>query len=711
MKLPPPPPPLTQGQRVAVFFVNVSLAWLCFFLATDEAIPAGSGASVWFLALTAHWLLTLLDAPFFLPPRDALGMSIGTVLLVAPIDLSSAAFQGPLVVATRATHLVAVLVAALSAFAVFRISTIAGGVAYRLSEILGRSEVLLSPAVAVSAIGFYPNRPGWTAGVLTLWVVAVVVRPLERMIQIASFITRTRAGHTDSLSVGSLLRVDDPDLVRVALKSPAISWESNVVHAVRFPNGKSRLVLPLFVQSQNEELIGTGLCCDGLEPPASDNAVGSVHAVDDVALRSRVISTLSGDSGVDAVVGIVVEGSSISELRFQVVRGSALEEGTVIYTMVLSHKVYYQILDADTSEDSFQQRPLGVHIARAAQLGTYDATLGFRKFPWLPEMNKPQFVLPAAQGVVPPPGAGTIAVGLVPHTSFSVTARLKDLIEYHTAVLGVTGTGNTELTLDIIRHALADGCKVFCVDLTGEYKTRFANCSPEQIGLSLDEGSKLAELLFAVETGTYGAPGEKKALKEFVDGIRPQVKAQIETFLEKDGASLATIELTEITNTKATLRTTELYLSAIMDWARKHRKARRILIVLEETHTIIPEAYASGFDSETQWVVGRIGQISLQGRKYGVGLLLVSQRTALVSKTVLSQCNTFFTHSLVDKTSLDFLGGMVGPEHVRVLPNLRFLDFVAHGKAVNSERPLLARRTFDAQKLAQDEALNVQLND
>jgi len=80
--------------------------------------------------------------------------------------------------------------------------------------------------------------------------------------------------------------------------------------------------------------------------------------------------------------------------------------------------------------------------------------------------------------------------------------------------------------------------------------------------------------------------------------------------------------------------------------------------VLEEAHTIIPEAYGSGFDSETQWVVGRIGQIALQGRKYGVGLLLVSQRTALVSKTILSQCNTYFTHALVDKTSLEYLGSV-----------------------------------------------------
>jgi uncharacterized protein len=63
---------------------------------------------------------------------------------------------------------------------------------------------------------------------------------------------------------------------------------------------------------------------------------------------------------------------------------------------------------------------------------------------------------------------------------------------------------------------------------------------------------------------------------------------------------LAILELTEISNTKATLRITELYLSTIMAWAGKHRQARKILIVLEEAHTIIPEHFSSGFDSETQ---------------------------------------------------------------------------------------------------------------
>jgi DNA helicase HerA-like ATPase len=186
--------------------------------------------------------------------------------------------------------------------------------------------------------------------------------------------------------------------------------------------------------------------------------------------------------------------------------------------------------------------------------------------------------------------------------------------------------------------------------------------------------------------------------------IRGSVEKQINAFLTGK-EKLAILELTEISNSKATLRITEQYLSTIMAWARKHRQAHKILIVLEEAHTIIPEAFSSGFDSETQWVVSRIGQIALQGRKYGVGLLVISQRTALVSKTILSQCNTFLTHSLIDQTSLTFLESVYSAQHVRSIPNLGRFQFLAAGKAIGAERPILLGRPFDQAKKDASDAL------
>ena len=74
---------------------------------------------------------------------------------------------------------------------------------------------------------------------------------------------------------------------------------------------------------------------------------------------------------------------------------------------------------------------------------------------------------------------------------------------------------------------------------------------------------------------------------------------------------------------------------------------------------------------DTESVLERLSQIALQGRKYRVGLMLISQRTALVSKTILSQCNTFFTFNLIDKTSLDFLSNVYSNEHIETIKNLK----------------------------------------
>lgn len=383
-----------------------------------------------------------------------------------------------------------------------------------------------------------------------------------------------------------------------------------------------------------------------------------------------------------------------------------LNEGQVVYTQIRGKMVYYQILDAQTKEEIFGSNPLGIHVATASQIGIFDNSDGFVNFPWLPEMNHPLFLVDRTKSPVQTCNDKEFFVGKIPSTDFQVTVKLDDLVEYHTAVLGMTGRGKTELAFEIIRNALQKGTKVFCVDFTGEYAKRLSDFSPEILGLNIAEGSELEKKLFAVETGSYGAGPQKIDLKDFLDDLTPRIDEQIDTFLTSTDKALGIFELAEIANSKTTLRVTEMYLSSVMCWAKAHRKEKQILIVLEEAHTIIPEVYGSGFDYDSQWVVSRIGQIALQGRKYGVGLMVVSQRTALVSKTILSQCHTYFTHGLVDKTSLDFLSSVYSSEHVKTIPNLKFLEFLAYGKGVKSERPIITKREFDEAIAAASKSLN-----
>lgn len=283
--------------------------------------------------------------------------------------------------------------------------------------------------------------------------------------------------------------------------------------------------------------------------------------------------------------------------------------------------------------------------------------------------------------------------------------NLDQLVEHHAAVLGATGTGKTELTLDLVREAVKRDFWVFCVDFTGEYRLRLSDLSPEFPSVTPEEASDLEEKLFAVETGKFGAKDERRALKPHLDALGSSIDESVDELLGNTRGGLAILELSEIAHSWATLQLTELYLSAIMSWARKHRRARKIMIVLEEAHTIIPEVHNTGLASDVRLVVSKIGQIALQGRKYGVGLLVVSQRTALVSKTILSQCNTFFTHALIDQTSLSFLESVYSKAQVRRVPNLRPFEFMVHGKAIGAQRPVVLQREFSQARKEASESL------
>ena len=73
-------------------------------------------------------------------------------------------------------------------------------------------------------------------------------------------------------------------------------------------------------------------------------------------------------------------------------------------------------------------------------------------------------------------------------------------------------------------------------------------------------------------------------------------------------------------------------------WSREINEGgieRPLLIVMEEAHRYLSDG--SGGPA-----TGIVQRIAKEGRKYGVGVMVVSQRPSEVNETVLSQCGTFF---------------------------------------------------------------------
>lgn len=706
---------LTQRQRLIAVVAYILIVFVFCRLVTTEWFPADSGKRIWLLSAVGLWFFALIGSPWFRPPKDSIVNSVSAFLLLATIDLSGiAALQAPLNLFRwiAAGLCFVAIVAASTAIVTGDINTptnpitaIASKISYRLSDTLGRGEVTFTPPALISIVGYYQPQPVEQLWLLFGWVLLVAIRPLELSFGLFAQIQAILDSKIDTSCVGKICRIDSPNIVRIALTSPA-KWQPRSVYAACLPSGDLFEVIALFSHIQESQNVGTGLLYQPLAEKWPNVAPCYVYQNRDASDGARIIRALSGQEAGADLIGFVVEDSEIGAIKFEVSPAAHITEGSLIFCRCGDATVFFQVLNARTTEEVIEANPRGKHVASAAQLGLLDPQKGFVKYGWLPEMNAPVFMSTAPIGASTPLAADEMEIGKIPGSAIGVRVHYPTFVEYHSAILGITGTGKTEIALDAIRFALKSGDKVFCVDFTGEYGKRLKSNVPQFLSVDDKTSRDLETKLAQVEIAGAKGDKERQALREFLHAVKPDIVKKIGAFLGGEGPALGIFELPEIVSTKATLRATELYLSAIMDWARANRRSRRILIVLEEAHTIIPETGGAGFDFDTQYVIGRIAQIALQGRKYGVGLLVVSQRTALVSKSVLSQCNTYITLSLVDKTSLEYLANVYSPEHVRSIPNLRFLEALVFGKSVRSERPVLVRIPEDAGKKAASAALD-----
>lgn len=88
-----------------------------------------------------------------------------------------------------------------------------------------------------------------------------------------------------------------------------------------------------------------------------------------------------------------------------------------------------------------------------------------------------------------------------------------------------------------------------------------------------------------------------------------------------------------------------------------------IVIVLEEAQNYIAEAK----DSIAKTIFERIAR---EGRKYGISLVVSSQRPSELSKTVLSQCNSFVIHRLQNPEDQKYIRGLVSSASSDILDQL-----------------------------------------
>jgi hypothetical protein len=688
--------------RVAIMLIAACTLGLIAYRITGSILPNGTTEALIFQNALLFIVLgsALLEHHYTKPADSVVNSLMG---LLSLLTVYSEAPPVPWIIVTSYCAMVFLLsVACVSVSAGAHVQGWRKRVSdftYRPSVVFGRSRVLFTIVFLSGLWFFYSIQDQITLSLVVFWGVFLAIWPLKIPEIITAWFSGSNPGGE---SIGEIIRIDNPNILRVRLAAEA-RWDPGEPQIGILPDGESFWVQPLYSQFQDGDLLATGLLTSLVASGAEKhkNCVLQPKENQSSPSTEEINENLGGGSSSE-LIGYVVEQSEIGVVRFETISPHRCHGGMLVWAELRGERVYYQISAGTTHEESFAADKHGFQVASASQLGVLGEEKGFSKFEWLPGMNTPVFSSQNEKAVsIPAIKQGDFELGVIPNSKIRVGGNFTTDYNYHTALLGVTGAGKTELAFDMIRHALDDGIKVICIDLTAQYAERLQDLSPSDLSINAATSAELSKKLFDIETTAYGAPDEKKALSGFADKLRTDIAARVKAFLEDDsGSGLGLILLEEISNTKATLWITELYMTCMLNYARENMDdSPRVLIVVEEAHTVMPEANAMGLgDFDSKGLVAKIAQIALQGRKYGVGLLVLAQRTATVSKTVLTQCNTIISFACYDDTSLSFLRNIYGKDHVALIPNLPRLHAIAFGKWIRSEHPIVFQIPFDDEK-------------
>lgn len=113
-----------------------------------------------------------------------------------------------------------------------------------------------------------------------------------------------------------------------------------------------------------------------------------------------------------------------------------------------------------------------------------------------------------------------------------------------------------------------------------------------------------------------------------------------------------------------------LILDFVSRFPEKDRGKMPIVLALEEAQNYIPEKNKKDKESISKKVFERIAR---EGRKYGISLLVSSQRPFELSKTVLSQCNSFIIHRLQNPEDQKYVRQLVSSANEDILQQLPIL--------------------------------------
>jgi DNA helicase HerA-like ATPase len=108
-----------------------------------------------------------------------------------------------------------------------------------------------------------------------------------------------------------------------------------------------------------------------------------------------------------------------------------------------------------------------------------------------------------------------------------------------------------------------------------------------------------------------------------------------------------------------------------------------VLFLIEEAHNFAPARANTSAESRA---IATTKQIAQEGRKFGVGLILISQRPSRLDETTLSQCNSYIIMRMVNPADQNYVRRVVetlGEDEANILPDLDVGEAILSGQLIN----------------------------
>jgi len=179
---------------------------------------------------------------------------------------------------------------------------------------------------------------------------------------------------------------------------------------------------------------------------------------------------------------------------------------------------------------------------------------------------------------------------------------------------------------------------------------------------------KVSELLSSYKGKAKPAfdPSKFRKIKAAMEGGKVGFELQdVIGLIEEPG--LYVLNLRDLDSEDERRSTVGDFLTAVFNKAKETRGEFKTLVVVEEAHNYAPEKVKAYSKRPMQ-------RIASEGRKFNVGLLVVTQRPAYIAKDVIAQCNTNVIFRLVNANDIDAVASTVEAISQELLTQLPAFD-------------------------------------